>query len=591
MDLQPSVPTVDPLDAQPDQLRRSGSLLARLQISPWDATGLAATLLLLAAFAPDLMFPGWTPRMVLLVGFGSVGVVLLATLVRRRDGSAALLAAALVWTVVVSVVSAAPRSALLGVVGRDLSALVVALSAGMWALGRLMTQRGKDVLTLTITWTLTVGAVVGLLQLVLDVTTGPLALAFGRPTGFNTNPVYFGALCAAGLATAQSLWVGRWRAVLVPIVLLGVGVSISGSRVALAAALVVAALIAVAARTRQATAGAAVVIASLAGGVVLDRLSGAGANAVDRLSDQSSGGRLEVWRYGLQAWGDRPVTGYGFGQFRPAVQHRFSADFVRVSARDEVSQAWFDPHNVGLVLLVSVGAVGTLLFLSWAVHWGRGIRGPLAWTLLPIVLHWMLQPVSLFTLPLAMLIFGAATRREPDQPPRSPRTVGVVAVLGVLLAGALLGGDVMLRRAANSVDAPRAEAVAQWFGRDPIVGDVVAQVYQFDERVPDRPEQHLRWRSKVAEFEPDRPFWWSNLAMAQIEVGDYDAARESLATAYELQRYNTRTLRADMVLAVLEGDVDRLGPLLDEACDLGMPECGTSAADLIAEANDLAREG
>ncbi len=589
MELQPHAATAEVLSTA--TIPSSRSMLARWRLSPWDATGLAAALLFLVAFAPDLMFPGWTPRMVLLVGFGALGMPLLVTLIRRRDRSALLLAGALAWTVVASVLSDAPRSALIGVVGRDLSALVVVLCAGMWALGRMMSDHGRHLLALTVAWTLTFNAVVGLLQLVFDVSTGPLALAYGRPTGFNTNPVYFGALCAAGLAAAQSRWVDNWRVVLVPTVLLGAGVSASGSRVALAASLVVAALIALTWRTRQAVIGALVVVASLIGGVALDRLLGAGENAVNRLSDQSSGGRLQAWMYGVGAWTDRPFTGYGFGQFRPAVQHRFSAEFVRVSARDEVSQAWFDPHNVGLVLLVSVGAVGTLLFLAWAIQWGRSIRGTLAWTLLPIVLHWMLQPVSLFTLPLAMLVFGAATRRDPDEPPSAPLAVGIVATTGIVLAAALFSGDVLLRRAANSVDAPRAASVAQWFGRDPIASDIVAQLYQFDERVPDRQEQHLVWRRKVAEYEPDRPFWWSNLAMLQIEVGDYAGARESLALAYELQRYNTRTVRADMVLAIVEGDADRLARLLEDACALGMSECGTSATDLIAEANDLARAG
>ncbi|MGE0306734.1 MAG: O-antigen ligase family protein, partial [Acidimicrobiia bacterium] len=398
--------------------RLSRSVPSRSVIDGWDKLALVSALLLLVLYVPELMFPSWTPRFVVLLGLGPVGVALLVAQAIRRDAAAIALGAALVWTITAGLLGPAPRSALIGVVGRDLSALTVVLSAGFWAIGRVGTEQGRRILWTVVVWGAAANGALALLQVVFEVRSGPLGLLAGRPTGFVTNPVYLGALSAAGAAVGMTLAGTTRVAAWAPAsALCGIAITLSGSRVALLAGVLTCVLLVVTRRSKDAAFGAVVVLASVVAGVAVDRLFGVGRNAADRLATGDGGGRTTIWRYGIEATLDRPLAGYGFGRFRPAVQDRFSIEFVRDFAPDEVSQAWFDPHNVLIGLLVAVGVIGTLLFAGWLATNLRSARGPLVWGLLPLGIHWRVQPLALFTLPLAMLMLGAA------MPPSAERAV------------------------------------------------------------------------------------------------------------------------------------------------------------------------
>lgn len=554
------------------------SLLVRWQLSPWDAVGLAAALLLLTLFAPPLMFEAWTPRAALVAAVAPIGIVLLVTSC-RLDRHSRRLILVLAWVLLAALLGPRPRSALLGFVGRDLSAVTVIGSTAFWMIGRVMSRRGRDLLVDIVVWAGGFAALVGLLQTIVQTSTGPLALAAGRPIGLYSNPVYFGALCAAGaVAAAPRLAQRPLQPMLAPAMVLGIGVSLSGSRVALLAAVSALFVFMVAYRTRRALLAVGMIVASMVFGVGLDRLVGAGRNSVDRLAASDGGGRTQAWIYGLQSLADAPVFGHGYGAFRAAVQSRFSVDFVTTSAFDERSQAWFDAHNVVVSLLVASGAIGMVLWLVWLVPVLRRVRGPLVWALLPIAAHWMLQPVSLFTLPLAMLLLGAAMSEDTVKPLPSRRVVAAPALLGVALALALLAGDISLRTATRSLDAEAAERIANLYPNDAIVDDLVAQIHSAN---GDRMRE-LEWRERVSRDEPDRPFWWTQLARRQIDLELYAEAELSVQRAYELQPHNTRTLRTEMLLALELEDEQRLAALLERSCAFGMGECELDAADLIA---------
>jgi hypothetical protein len=438
-------------------------------------------------------------------------------------------------------------------------------------------------------WAMAIGALIGLLQVVLQLETGSLALRNGRATGFLNNAVYFGAMCAAGLgaATARLSKAGSpW--ILAAIALLGIGTSLSGSRVALLAVVATCVALLATQRTRRAAVSVVAAAAALGLGVLIDRFMGVGRNAADRLAENTGGGRITAWSYGLDAWTDRPVVGYGLGMFRPAVQDRFSLEFVRDHARDEVSQAWFDPHNVVVGMLVSVGVVGLVLMSIWFALAVRRANGPLLWALIPIGLHWMLQPISLFTLPLAMLFLGAAAPSERTAA-IGRRWLAPVVAAGVLLGGYLLVADVRLRLAVDAEDPVAAESAASMFGADPIARDIVAQLYEFDVDRSDRDDQVIEWRRKTAEAEPDRPFWWSLLGIRLIDVGRPDEAEAAIDAARELQEYNTRTWTAYGRLAIEREDADGLQEALDLLCELGQEDCGLDGELLLEARNEPSR--
>jgi hypothetical protein len=570
--------------AAPEIPAWSVSILERWGLTPWDAAVGVVGLLLLVAYAPALMFDSWTPRMAILLAVMPVGLALIVSLCRRRDVPAMALAAALGWTLLCSVLSPSGRLAVTGTVGRDLSALTIVGSSAFWALGRTVSDRGVHVLERVVLWGAGAGALLGTLQVVLTVDSGPLALSAGRPAGLLTNPVYFGAVCAAGLAIGIALWSeSSWRSISGPLVVCGIATSLSGSRVALASSVVVGVALVVVRRNKTTNIAAALGLVALAAGVLLDRAAGAGRNAADRLTSDAGGGRTTVWRYGLDAFADRPLFGYGFGEFRPAVQSRFSAGFVRDYAAEEITQPWFDPHNAVITVLVAVGVVGLVMFLAWAFSWARLVRGPLVWALVPLALSWMLQPMSLFTLPLAMTLFGAAgTPCTPRVADLGRRTVAATVAFGVLAAAYLLTADISMRRATNDLDGDRAATAAAMFGHDPISGDLVAQTYSRGSAASSQAGE-LRWRARVASWEPDRPHWWSLLAQTQISLGLLDEAEESVANALELQRYNVRSLNTEAVLAIYRDDEPRLQAALDALCLVSPSDCELSAAGVLEE--------
>ncbi|MDW3215097.1 MAG: O-antigen ligase family protein [Ilumatobacteraceae bacterium] len=530
--------------------------------------------------------------MAIVVGVAPLGLVLLARRALAGDVASRVLAGALAWTVLSGLVSGAPRSALLGFAGRDLSALTVVGASGFWMIGRNMSHRGRSLLVEVLVWSTSACALVGILQVVADVQQGPLRLLAGRPTGFVTNPVYFGALASAGLVAATLCWGPSWRRMTLPVVVLGIATSLSGSRVALMAAILTLLAQAVFIRRREIWMACGLAFAAIAGGVLLDRTVGAGRNAASRLGETaeiaSGDGRFTVWRYGFEAWLDRPILGHGFGRFRPAVQGKFSPSFVRDHAADEVVQPWFDPHNVGVGVLVATGIIGVVLFLTWAFIWGRSVGGPLVWLLVPIALHWLLQPVSLFTLPLAMLVFAAAGAPEVvsrdalalDRWLKSAIAVGLVLGLSLLLV------DASFQRALQREDAGGLDAIASLVGDDPILADVVAQAYSFDGDL----EAEIEWRERAASTEPDRPFWWSRLADVQRRADLFDEAESSLDRAFELQPYNQRTQLVEILLALHAEDEKRLDAALAVACELGQSDCTLDAATLIEQRQDAEAE-
>lgn len=567
-----------------------------------DAVSVVLALLLIVAFAPPLVFDGWTPRFALVVATVPVGIPVLVVLLRRRDGASLCLAAALLWTILAALVSGAPRSALFGFAGRDLSALTVLGAACVWACARQTSDRARALVADVVTWAAAAAALVALLQVLFDVRTGPLTLAAGRPSSFLSNPVYFGAVMSTGLLVVAARLARAWTSSLAPAaLLLGIGVSLSGSRVALAAALVAGVALVVVHRSRPALVSLGVVVGSLVVGVGIDRWFGAGRNAADRLAESTGGGRTTVWRYGWGAFLDRPVRGYGFGRFRPAVQARFDLDFVAEFAVDESSQPWFDPHNVIVGLLVAVGVVGTALFVIWGLRCAVSAQGPLAWGIVPILFHWLLQPVSLYTLPLAALLLGAAMPAVVGAAPNSqvsdeedeelPARSGIVLPSSAWLVGGVVGGllvgtsfvvaDYWLRRTADAGDAEAAAQIARLTADDPVVSNVVSQVYGLDVTADGHLDGVLRWRTASVETEPDRPFWWTQLALAQIETADYIGARRSLDEALRLQPNNPTTTRTMAILAIRSGDRELLADSLDRLCDFDLPDCELTVDELL----------
>jgi O-antigen ligase len=151
--------------------------------------------------------------------------------------------------------------------------------------------------------------------------------------------------------------------------------------------------------------------------------------------------RPAVWTASVRGWSQRPVTGWGPGTTWGAYLHAATAAEVRAARR-----AYGDAHNLfvesaattGVVGLVTLAALGGVLLAGVrrappSYGWASGAATAL-------VVHHLLQPMSVTLTPLLFLVAGMAVshRAGPRPLPRPPIVAALAAasVLAVLRLGA-----------------------------------------------------------------------------------------------------------------------------------------------------------
>jgi hypothetical protein len=280
-------------------------------------------------------------------------------------------------------------------------------------------------------------------------------------------------------------------------------------------------------------------------------------DAVSRLSRAGSDGRVAYWRVSLDAIAERPLQGWGLGQFRAAVQGRLPLDELVPLGN---AQLWFDAHNLFIGLAVAVGIPGLILFLGFAWTAGRRMPAQLVPAVAAIAITWMLQPGGLTTLPLVVMLLGFSDDSVDDDRPRRTdrrweRIGGVAVVLTGVLAALWLGvADARLELAVQSGDPVAARSAASMFGADPVANDLVAKILEADGYEGDAQQAAiLEAFERNTEVEPGRAFWWIELARRQGLFGDPDDALVSTRRALELEPFNKD---AWMVIGLIARDLD-----------------------------------
>lgn len=574
-------------DVDFDEHDRSSPPIFAFNLTAADFVCVVVAGLMLVAFVPSLTFASWTPRASLLFLIGLPGVVVLVRRALSRDRVALTAAAFLVVVLVSALLSSAPRSSVVGFAGRDLSVLTLASAFGVWAIARGASPFGRQALLVVFATVGSAVAAIGILQVTLGIDSGALALHEGRPSSFLINPVYFGAVCGAVAVVAVRSASDRPDWCHVAAFVASAGCVLSGSRVAWAAlvVLVVAAVVRDRDRTQATAAGAGALGAVAA--FVLDSAVSGGSGTFDRVSGATpagGGGRWSVWEYAMQSWSDRPVLGHGVGLFRPSIQSRFTPDFARAAGPGELERVWFDAHNVFIAVLVATGVIGLAVFVGWLAFVGSRARGPLAWAALAIALTWLLQPVAIHTLPLAMVLLGASMPEEPApaRPTARVRAAFVAsAACSLAIASSILIADLGLQRAADSDSYPAAVAASRWMPGDSVVASLVAQVARFDSDTTSPNARSLEWRRQTVEREPDRPFWWNELATEHLQLGDIEAAEIAIDQALNLQPVNFRGNVLRLEISVRRGDREAVESQLDVLCELNPDGCDLTADDVM----------
>jgi O-antigen ligase len=574
----PSEPAMAASDASEPPLPSGSrsSIIEQFGLSRFDALALTAIGLALVAYLPALQFGAWTARTSLLWTLAPLGLLTALALARRGDRAAILLCLAAVWTIGSALVSQS-RTAVLGTVGNDLSTFTVVGFLAMWGIGRRLSARARELLAPVVIWAVAANGLIAVLQIATQVDSGPLALYYGRAEGLTTHPVYLGALCASALA----LLVARGRPLRPPglaaYTFVGSGCMLSGSRAAVGVAVLTTATLLLARRDRLTAVNVAAGWLSLVVGHFIGLVSGGESSAAARVTADSAR-RTDVWRYGIEALGDRPLFGWGFGRFTAAVQHRFDVEFVRATGTNESTQIWFDPHNVIVGIAVATGVVGLALFAAWTIAALRSARGPLLWAVAPIAATWLVEPVALVTAPVALLMFGAAFDRPAQHAWVSRRKATAAFLVGAAIGGYIFVADVVFHDAVRRFDVADASWAAGFYVGDPVVADLVAQMHSLTGDLPGAVE----WGERAVESQPDRPYWWTRLAQRRLADGDVDGAAAAIDESLRLRPVNLNAALADVPVALELGDEARLRRDVELACSL--TDCGGTVDEIVADA-------
>lgn len=531
---------------------------------------------LLAWTLPIFHFGWWTPRFAAVLFVTPLGAWLLIVATRRREVAPTAASVLIAWVVIGSLLSSNPSLSLLGGAERSYSAVLLLGSLGGWAIARRLDGDSLRGLEIGLFGALVANALIGSLQVVVGIDAGLLMSSPSRASGALVNPVFLGAVAAAGGAYAARRvaegpsWPAAFTAIGTYLVVL------SGSRgalVVLMVAVVASAFVAHDSRRRLLIAGSTV--AGIAAGLVVGELGGA-RTSLERIGGGTEG-RAELWHQAVGAAPDRPLFGTGLGLFRDAVQGEFGIEFARESS-SLGQQPWSDPHNVVVLLLVSVGVVGLGLAAWFVVAAMRHTGGPFQLAFLVLAGTWLLQPAPIQTLPIALIFLGASFRHDLLNERSGSRPFDGSLLMVLLGAGALLASyvalaDLRLDRALDSRRPAAVESAAAWYFRDANVEATVAGWYAArSDSDPSALTEAVRHAALAARYDHTRPIRWVDLARLEAATGDWANAKTHFERAVELEPTELGGWLGLVEVAAALND-DELGALAsDRACAL-IPSC------------------
>lgn len=550
-----------------------------------DLAVLAAVFFLPCAFLPVFLLSWWTPRMMLLIAVIPAGVIMLGRLLRAGDVAARWATAAITVSVVSALAADATLASLKGYVGQDSSVLTVVGAFSLWALARFMSADGRRLVVPVFLAALGANLFIALVEVVARLETGPLALQAGRAAAFTPNPVYLGALMAGGTALCLhrlATVAHQRRAWAIGAFAFASGVAFSGSRVALISVAIIGLYCVIRCDRVWAAIGlASATFGAIAGSLVV-RTFVSGRDSVSRLGEApDSAGRFPIWRVAGDAVSERPIFGWGIGQFRYATQGRLSVEDIAPLN----GSSFFDAHNVVVGMAVAVGIPGLICFLGFVWATVRQLSPGVGVAAAAIAITWMLQPLSIVTVPVVFALLGVwsaprARTASPDDVSQGRRSMRGAVAVGVLVALALGAVDYSFNAAVDSGDLDRALTLEPLYIRDPVVANVVAQSLSFRLDEPESRAQMFDALQRSIDLEPTRVQWWHELARYQGFFGDPEAALESSQQALELEPFERRSWNIVRLTAQELGDESLEREANDVLCRLQVEgACGWTVGD------------
>jgi len=420
-------------------------------------TAAIGIVLLVVARSPTENMPVWTPKAAVALVLTGLAIPQLVVLLRTAGPLRWTAVAATVFLGVTAVAAALSPLVGVGFLGQYAASTGVGwifylCLVAVWSLGATVDETGTQLVHDAIVVACVLDSIASILGLVTEHQTGfgellghvpGLVTASGQSLGLMDNSVFSGALLAGGFALLATTDSYRPRTRVELLLLLAVGLELSGSRfgmlVALGVAVGVAAVTVVKRRDRW-TDGirpAAAWIAGIGVGYLVNRLLG-GTNVGARISSAEGGStysaRLQEWVAALHATAHHPVFGVGPAQSMSGVSKFWPQSFAVDSAPFE------DAHNFFIEILVTTGIVGLGCFLLWLIPVLRHARGPLLACGLGILAVELVEPLYIGVTPIAFLALGAAIR-WPGRPVLTPRSTADGGPADTTDVTASTGGD------------------------------------------------------------------------------------------------------------------------------------------------------
>jgi len=530
--------------------------------------------LLPVLFSPSVSARYWIPRYALMLVVAGVGVVYLMAKPAIEVRGATWAARTFLGVATCSALLSGNLD--LAVAGRwnqGTGLLFLFGCVGAWSIGLRLTASERKLLGKALLAAVAVNVGAAILSMAFNLGSFALERLYGRAMGLLGNPVHLGPLGAAGLALLVP-WIGRrwWRALLAVPIAAAIGLAGSPAGVGMILLPVLWALLRWGWRS-----GFALAVAGAAGILLVPYLDNppqqspqvvAGetsqADAVfipveghalgSSLGGRAFGPRLETWRAGAGAWGERPLLGHGPGFYGEAtVKHR-SLEVVQAYP----NALFTDAHNVVVELTVTTGALGVAALLAWLALASAGTSGSLALFALIVGLAHLYQPQFIGTALPALFALGAA--KQAADTPALGRSLKPLAVAGGA-AGAVMGigvilGAHLLQEARLDFDlasANRAAGIlAPW--AEPLNRRALIHQFGFVTDQPEAARPAEEAFEEALEREPQDPEIWYLYGDVLLSHRKPEAARLAYATALDIDRYSVGALLGMMRLELFERD-------------------------------------
>ncbi len=560
--------------------------------------------LLCVAVVPQLTDTPWSPHQAVMFVIGAAGIPLLFARAlgygRAEWGAPTVWAARfalgfLVAGFLSALLSAKPSLAFVGLFEWGTGWGFMVALAGAWALGSGLGDQGREILERALIVGAVVNAVVAILQETVGLGSIGIPMAAAQANGLLGNPVYLGALLVGALALLAPRIRTDLRRWWLPVVVVSVGLGMTGERLpSLVAVIVVVWALVSAFRARPADAGAGSgARRRLIGFAVLTGLGGVvgsqagqwlhGFGVASSLASSNTGGlysdRFEAWRVAAQVLPHRIFLGYGPGQFRAATLAHFPLAFDRAHPAGFFS----DAHNFIVEYAVTTGVIGLGFFLVWVglSFWQR--RGPLVGFAAVLLLTGLAEPLNIVVTTLAVLALGAARPRraaaDPVERLSGEAELGVAdwtfplrracvagGLVGVLLGAALVTGDILYTKSAAQF-AVGEDASALRYGNAanfllrywPEPASLLGQIHVITGTAAGHPggvtlgeiarpgqgrlDPAIGWFQVAARRDPTNGGLWNQVAGLQASAGEDGPAYQSALRAEQYSPWNPNILR------------------------------------------------